>query len=849
MLRRHALLAACALVAASAGVAHAAVEDDLRDGDRYFEDKVWTKAAAAYDRAIGKAPGQVSPEAYGKRATIYIILKDYQGGLAFVKRAEARYPNAPEILEQEALMLWQTDARERAIAVATKVVAARPTSFTNQGLLGEYYATRDPVKTATAYEAYLASRPAELEGGDVLPRVRLGFADLANARAVLGDGDEVHAQQLYAKAAEQFEIVQKKFGKKPNAAVNADNGLCAANTGLARWDQAVTVCERIVADPKRIDATGSVWFNLGTAYLARKQTQKARDAATEFTKLRKTEARGFMLIGDTYFAERAWPEAIDSYLRADKLVRANQPRDAVQLSIRLGKTYRRLPPPPSGDNKYLALAIDKLAAALAGNPGNLELAAELGGAYLEAKQDAKAAALANRMIAAAGFAAAPADQRGALLVISGKAAFGQRALREARARFEAAAQVRPADISNQRDLVVVINEQAIDADKDAGAAKVLFEQALAVDPNSPITITNLAVLSIERNDCDTAQKYLTRLATIRGADAVLRARLLARTYVCQAKPDLARAASAYAAAEKEAKQATATVALAEIYTEWAPLLWDTDLDDAIDKLDAAVSTGGGDPAIGPAAKRNLALALFRRGWKRMRDPNGKPGEAAADLERALRDPSVLRGSEPLAFEFSYALALLDAGRSGDAGARFKALAATGNQATYLKGPYAKLGSQLFAAYAGYRGGNLGGRLQAAADFAKLQGESQGAVADTLKQLGAACWEAIAYDQWKAGQLGAAQKALATAGKTATGDLARRLDLDRAALALGKDKLGTLEGLAGTSPEALVDLGIVYDMVGRPKDAYDAWVRARARGVKAPELQKWIDAKKRIYGFP
>jgi cytochrome c-type biogenesis protein CcmH/NrfG len=834
-------------VAMAAQVAHAGVEDDLRDGDRYFEDSAWAKAAAAYDRAIGKAPGEVSASAYGKRAAIYIIVKDYKGGLAFVEHALARTPNAPEIMEQQALMLWQTDARDKAIEVATKVVAARPQTFTNQSLLGEYYASRDPVKTAAAYEAYLASRPQDLEGGDVLPRIRLGFAYLANARSVLGDGDESHAQQLYSKAAEQFELVQKKFGKKPNAAVNADNGLCAADTGLAKWDQAVTVCERIAAEPKHIDATGSVWFNLGTAYLARAQTKKARAAATEFTKLRKTEARGFVLIGDTYFAERAWQDALDAYLRADKLVRANQQRDAIGLSIKLGKTYRRL---PGGDRaKNLELAIDKLASGLAANPGNLELATELGDAYLEARQDGKASALADRIIGSAGFTAAPPDARGALLVIAGKAAFGKHELHDARARFEAAASVRPADISIQRDLVTVINEQAFDADKDAAAAKQLLDQALAVDPNSPTTLTNLALLAIERNDCDGGQKILTKLATIRGADDVLRMRLLGRTYLCQQKPDAAKAAEAFATAEKEAKQANAPLQLAEIYTEWAPLLWDTDLDGAVDKLDAAVTAGGTDPAIGPAARRNLAVALFKRGWKRMRDGHGS--DAAADLERALRDPGVLRGTEPLAFELSYALALLDAGRFADAGTRFKTLAAKGNQASYLRGPYAKLGAPLFAAYAAYRGGTISARQQAAAELEKLQREATGGFAETVKQLVAACDEAIAYDQWKAGQTGAASKTLAAADKAASGEVARRVQLDRAALALGKDKLATLESLAGAGgpPEALVDLGIAYELAGRPKDAYEAWTKARARGVRTPELQKWIDAKKRIYGFP
>ena len=91
-------------------------------------------------------------------------------------------------------MLWESDRKEEAIKVAEKVVKAKPPSFTNQKLIGEYYAQRDPVKTAAAFEAYLAHRPAELEGGDVLPRIRLGFAYLANARSVLGDGDEARAQ-------------------------------------------------------------------------------------------------------------------------------------------------------------------------------------------------------------------------------------------------------------------------------------------------------------------------------------------------------------------------------------------------------------------------------------------------------------------------------------------------------------------------------------------------------------------------------------------------------------------------------------------------------------------------------
>ena len=108
---------------------------------------------------------------------------------AFIQKAKARHPNAPAVLEQEAVILWESDRKDEAIKVAERVVKAKPQSFTNQKLIGEYYAQRDAVKTATAFEAYLTNRPTELQSGDVLPRIRLGFAYLANARSVLGDGD------------------------------------------------------------------------------------------------------------------------------------------------------------------------------------------------------------------------------------------------------------------------------------------------------------------------------------------------------------------------------------------------------------------------------------------------------------------------------------------------------------------------------------------------------------------------------------------------------------------------------------------------------------------------------------
>ena len=823
-------------------LAVAAVEDDLRDGDKYFEDSDWKRAAAAYDRAIDKAPGQVAAEAYGKRAAIFIILKDYKGGLDFIAKAKRQYPNAPEVMEQEALILWKTERRDDAIKVAEKVVKTRPQTFSNQQLIGEYYFQRDSVKVAAAYEAYLANRPSDLERYDVLPRIRLGFAYLANARSVLGDGDEARAQQLYTKATEQFDVLQRKHGKEKSAGVNADLGLCASNAGLGKWDQAISVCERVIQDPRRIDSTGSVWYNLATAYLARKQTKKARSAGNEFTRVRKNEARGYMLLGDTHFEDREWQPALDQYLRAEKALKPNQAREQALLSIRLGKTYRRLPAPPNGPNPYLTQAIEKLTTASNANPGNLDVATELGATLLEARKDGEAIARTDRLLSGPEIAKATPDQRAALMIINGRALFNQKKLKEARQRFEAARELKPTDIQISRRLVTTINEQAFEEGKNYKQSQALLEEALKIDPASTTTLANIAVLTIERGDCETARGQLQKLDGLRGRDAVVTQRLLARSYLCLNKPDTRKAAEAYAAAEREAKKANAQLALAEIYTEWAPLTWDADLQGAVEKLDMAVQVSAQDPDIGPAAKRNLFLALYKRGWKYMRE--GKATEAAADFDRATRDPNLLKGTEPLAFEFSLALAQLDSGRSADAAKTFKALAAKGNQGAYLKGAYAKVGGQFFAAYANYRSTTGAARQQACEQLSKLEGEIGG----RARELVAGCWESVAYDHWKSGQWANAQKAIAMAEKTANGEQKRRLSVDRTAMALGKDKVDELEALGGNPAESLVNLGIVYDMMGKPKEAYDAWSRAKAKGVQSRDLQKWIDAKKRIYGY-
>ena len=838
--------------------AHAQVEEDLKAGDRYFEQEDFKKAAKYYNAAIRKYPKQVSPEAYGKRAAIFLIQKDYEGGLKFIaQKAEVQYPGAPEVLENKALMLWALGSKPDAIAVAEQVVAKKKGAFSNQKIIGEFYAVREPEKAITAYQAYLDHRPGQLAKSDVLPRVHLGFAYLSVGR-------KLNDRELYEKAREQFETLLKKHKNQTNAAVNANNGLCATYTILGMYDRAITLCEKIIQDPRRIDRRGSVWYNLGQAYLAKKQPKRARTAGTEFTRMRKSEPRGYLLIGDSFMQERDWARALESYIKAEGFAKGNA-SIAAKLGLKLGISYRRMNKPKE--------AIAKLEAALLIDARNMQLVGELGTAYIADKQDSKALTTATNLIGDKSFASMTPGDKTTLLVIAGRAAYNIAAQKErdapkknaatvtkmladARGRFEAARLLRPKEVKVRIGLVQTINYQAYreysSAKPDAVKAEKLLLEAFAVNKKAALTNQNLAVLALERGQCAAARKNLKAMKSS-AAHVLMYHRLMARSFMCQAKPDTKSAIEHYAAAEKKALQpdVQANLIRAEIYTEWAPLLMDSNLGDAIDKLETAVQFAAQDPAIGSAAKRNLALALFRRGWDHMRA--NRASRAADDFAKAARDPKLLRGTELEAFEFSEALARLDAGESTAAAKIFNNLAGRGGQNKYLKAPYDKVGAQFFGAYAKYRSGNAAMRRQAAVEFGKLQGKARGAFAKTVKDLLASTWQYLAYEDHRNGKFKNAAKNLNNAGRYATSnDDKRTIEHNKAVLKMGKKAspatLTSFSGMGGSPAEALVNKGIMLDRAGKTKEAYDAWVSAKAKGVRARNLDKWIDAKKRIFGY-
>ncbi|MEM9489543.1 MAG: tetratricopeptide repeat protein, partial [Myxococcota bacterium] len=799
-------VACCAAVLlGTAYPAHAQVEETLREADRFFEEGRYKRAAQRYDQAIEQSPRLVSAEAYGNRAAIFIIQKDYRGGLQFITQvAEPEHGEAAEVQEQKALILWALRRRSEAIQIADRVAADRSDMYSLSGIIGEFYTGRDPARAAAGYAAYFKYRPESLARTDVLPRVRLGFSYLALER--------------YKLAEEQFQILLSRHRDRPHAERNAKNGLCAAYAGLGQFDRAITLCEQISRDPRNIDRSGSVWYNLGRSYLAKKQTARAREAGERFIRLRQASPKGYILVGDSYFEERSWSRALQFYLDAEQ--RSKGGRGSVGLGIKLGATYRRLGRPQD--------AIAKLESVSRDNPDDPTLASELGSAHLAAGADDAALAAVQRLIEQPSFVQLDDSAKVDLLLIAGRSLYNQGQHGVARRRYQAAYGIRRSDVTVRIGLIQTINVQAFSAISkgEFDRAEAFLGDAYQIDRKATITNRNLAVLALSRNRCDRAATYLKALADAPG-EALMYHRLRARAYLCQKQPDRKRAAAHYAQAEKRALDPNlqANLLRAEIYTEWAPLLFDTNLDDAIDKLETAVQLAARNPEVGDAARRNLAVASYRRGWRNMR--SSRYTSAVADFRIAARDKRLLRGTETLVFAFSLALAYLENGETTRAVRQFSRLVKQGQRERVLKQPFDRLGVRFFDAYAKYRSGNRKLRRQATRDLSRLRSRVRGPFGERLREIITSNWLYLAVDAYRSGDIGEAKQALKSAEKYAITNKNKRIvENNQLALALsGRSPPRTAEtalrDLAANVPEALANLGILYDRQGRTREAYDA----------------------------
>ena len=795
----------------------------LEEADKNYERGEWKKAAANYDRAISAEPSGVKPEVYAKRATLFVVQNDFQSGLNWIENtAEKVYPGNPLVSEQKAVLLSRLPGRKKdAVDLAERTVQVLPRSYVLHSIIAEFYyraGASQADKTINSYSVYLDSRPDDLSAMDKLIRVKLGIIYLHKGS--------------YDRAEEQFNLALRARGDE-RLDPNARKGLCATYVGQQKWDKALTVCEQVLKDRRALRGDSSVYFNMATAYLERRRYDQALAMANTYIRMKPAKAQGYLLRGRVYYGQEQWNEAEGQFTSAERIAPRNP-----EVAKWLGKLYLNQPRPQPEK------AVEKLQSAFAANPDSPEIVAELAWAYYSSGKPQEAATIAGKGLEIQGQSDNPR-----LHGIKAQAHYTAGELPRALEHYKRVTAMRKNDREARSGVVNTLNRMAavpFQAGNLAEAERILTE-ALRHDNRALSTNFNLGLVFIERDEFAKAVERL-RVRQKRTPNDLLTNRLLAKAYL-NAGDDKA-AAQHYAQAEEEARRLRNFPILAEIYTEWAPLVLGSDLDRGVDMLEQAVQYSAGQP-FARAAKRNLQVAYFQRGYDRLK--NGNEQAAISDMEGATREPALLVGAEEDVFSFALGLAYLGAGQGQKARTTFLAVQRKSGkgQEDWLQSPYDQVGIELMLAYANYREGSSKSRVAAAGDFAKLLKRVPPRLKKNLEDLIRSSYEYAAYEDYQRGDDSGAARWLERADKYASGNRSRIIDHNIAVIELKRRKgnpRATFEKLGSTPPEALVNLGILYDRAGESRRAFEAWQQAKLRNARARELDQWIASKRRIYGY-
>jgi tetratricopeptide (TPR) repeat protein len=829
---RTAVLTLSILTAGVVLVERIALAQSQSDCDKYYEEGDYKKAKKYCDGEIASATVKPKPGVFAKRASIFLIEKKFEEGVKWIETvAETRYPGDPLILEQKAALLIALGRPADAVKVAEVVVAKDRKRFIAQKILGDYYSRIGSGKakeTIKAYEAYMDARP-EASKGDGIVMVQLGFAYMH-----IGKAESSPSQ--YKKAEDYFDKALKSYGGDDTVSANAQKGKCTGLSARAQlennprlYDQAITVCEAVIKSRKGMRGDASPFYNVGIAYLNRNQLDKAVAAANSYIQQKPNDYRGYLLRGKIYFAQQKFNEAEGQFNRANEIEPNN-----TEVALARGKNFRR----QRQTAKAIAL-LEKVAQAKGNDP---DVLVELSRSYLENNQNKEAATTAEKALGLPGQA-----QSVPVLVLAGDAYLKAGELGEARKKYSSAYSLNKQENRAKTGLIETIVKQSFAKFEkgDLPGAQGLLNEALGVDADSTMANFNLGVIALDQGRFQDAVKFLNVRAK-RTPNDLITNRLLAKAYMNLGENG--KALDYYAKAETAAKELRNNVLLAEIYTEWAPLILAAgNTENAVERLEIAEQYATNQP-FAKATQRNLQVAYFRRGYERWRAR--KTADALQDLEGAVRYPANLTKAEEDAFTFALGLAYLSANQDAKAVPIFQKYSKLGILA-FLKPPWDKIGADFFMAYAWYREETVTSRRLAATAFEKLLPRTGGAIAVRTKQLLRSAWEYIAWESFNGGSGKDADAALAKADAFAAGNEKRNIDHNRAVIALIK-KQGNAEAtftrLGDDPPEALVNLGIIKDQAGDAKAAYQLWTQARAKGVNSDKLNGWIEAKKRIFNF-
>ena len=163
----------------------------VSEAKRALAQKDYERAGSLLDRALREAPRRL--DLYILRASIHGITGNHDAAIALLERARELAPTSSGVLAALGIQLIQTGRAPEGVPLLERIVAAEPSRYAAQVVLGHHYAKhREWSQAVKAFAAYFAHRPSALAGED--PQHRLAYAN-----ATLRSGDPRTARTYYQK--------------------------------------------------------------------------------------------------------------------------------------------------------------------------------------------------------------------------------------------------------------------------------------------------------------------------------------------------------------------------------------------------------------------------------------------------------------------------------------------------------------------------------------------------------------------------------------------------------------------------------------------------------------------------
>ena len=804
MSRALGLAALVVAIAGTSGLAEAQSDDEedallVSEARAAIANKDYDKAAQLLDRALQLNPRRV--DAYVLRATVHGINKEYTRGIALMRQARELAPDNPNVLTTLGRQLAFGGRPDEAAPIFERVVTDWPERFEAHLLLGSYYVdSKEWPKAITAYEAYLKTRPRELEAQDATHRL-----DLANA--YLRSGNPQRSTRLY----------QQVLSEKPNSVL--------AKLGVA-WSTAAVDCRKaipLLTDMQDLaDRYVEILVVRARCALLMGDVEQALTVAEAYREKRGDSPGAWALLAEARVANQDYKGAMEAMTEASK----KEPDNRLYV-LKLARIERlagepekaiarlRAAEPPAGAENRWAI---ELGEGLAAAGKYAELRREFASFVAENPSSAPAQTLLGIAIYELGEPEVAIDYLEQAIKLDA---------RQSRAR---------PPLVNSLNILAVNAFSAGELDK----AEQLLVRAEDVG-KSAMTWRNLGAIRLLTGKVEAAVAPLKSAAGAAPNDPVAHL-LLGRAYY--ATGDSQGALKLYARAVTLTPKSNRDLRTKINLDQSAAMIAIGDGNTALALLENAL-----DSASSPEQRTRVATAYITAARKLATDEMSKGNFPRAHKllgQVATKLPKSTTKEARNGLECDLALAATGAGRSRPALKLLRSLEKRKARCPFVA-PADELAVQILIAW--NEGATARTARKALRRLNSMRRKATGPAEPLVRTAARDIAFRAAIDAYRRNKVKKARQLLETARRY--DPQSREIDHNLAVLDISSGRIDkairALESTSSSVPEALINLGIAHERKSQPKKALGYFRRAISQGTRAAMIREWVARKERLWG--